>query len=296
MQSRQMVLGSASLIVIGALLVGTPAMAQTTDDEGLTTITVTAQKREESLQDVPISATVFSADDLLKGGIEGLEDYAALTPSLTIDSGRNEANAEVNIRGVGSNVGGTQNLYGIYLDGVELTAASSFTVGMALLDVERVEVLRGPQGTAFGRNVMAGAINLTSTLPTYEFGGSAEIKAESFQTLTMRNTLNVPLADDVAAVRLSARYSRGNGHVINEGSGGQKDNETYLLRGSLRFEPASNVRIKALICYNKGSYGLSNDIPTGNVIGTARAIRNAVNAGAGGTALPPGSLPAGPRP
>lgn len=277
---------------MAAVVVGTPAMAQPGGDDGLAIITVTAQKREESLQDIPISATVFSADELLKGGIEGLDDYAALTPSLTIDTGRNESNAEVNIRGVGSNVGGTQNLYGIYLDGVELTGGSSLTTGMALLDVERVEVLRGPQGTAFGRNVMAGAINLTSTTPAYEFGGSAEVRAESFQTLSLRNTLNIPLADGVAAMRISGRYSRSDGHMINEGAAGQvRDNESYLVRGSVLIEPSENFRIKGLMSYSKGRYGLSNEVPTGNLIGTARAIRDAIDAGFGGPTLPPGSLP-----
>ncbi|MEM8985241.1 MAG: TonB-dependent receptor [Pseudomonadota bacterium] len=288
---KKLLLTSAGSAIAGAMTMTGSGAAQQVLDE----ITVTAQKREESLQDVPVSVTAFTADELLKGGIDSLEDYSVLTPSLTIDAGRNPAVAEVNIRGIGSNVGGSQNLFGVYLDGFELTGGTTFAVGMALLDPGSVEVLRGPQGTAFGRNMVAGAININSATPEYEFGGFSQIEVANYGTIATKHTVNLVLADGVAAARISGRYAASDGFIENLGdAGGSNDYETYLLRGSFLFEPAENFKATLSVTYDDSHFGLSNEIPTGETIGFAGNVVRAINAGFGGSALPPGSVPGSP--
>jgi iron complex outermembrane receptor protein len=174
-------------------------------------IVVTARKREENLQDTPISITAISGDMLRPQQLESLETIAAITPNLEFDytsnfSGANSASAY--IRGIGQIdfTMTTEPGVGIYLDGVYI----SQTIGsvLNLIDIEAIEVLRGPQGTLFGRNTIGGAIAVMSKLPDESFHGDVEIVTGKYGRIDGKATLNIPLSDSVYLNTSVGSYNR----------------------------------------------------------------------------------------
>jgi iron complex outermembrane recepter protein len=164
---------SALLATVAASVVASPAIAQqAADDSGLTEIVVTANKREENLQQAPLAISAVSAEQLELRGLSEIKDLSAIAPNVSILGGTTNATAAVvSIRGIPSAADETQGFdspIGLYLDGVFLarSSASSFEVA----DIERVEVLRGPQGTLFGRNTTGGAINFITKKPSHDAG------------------------------------------------------------------------------------------------------------------------------
>ncbi|WP_293861124.1 TonB-dependent receptor [Steroidobacter sp.] len=265
---------------------------QTPEALGLEEIIVTAQKREESLEKVPTSITVFTRAQIDKSAIVKLEDYANFTPGLNAELGGDERSYNVTIRGIGR-LGGQASNFGLYLDEFELTGASSGNVSADLADVERIEVLRGPQGTAFGRNVIAGAINITSIAPSHDgVFGSAEAEGGSHGSRAIRGAVNVPLIDDIAAVRLSASYRGMDGYLKNVGPTGQSnDYERTGFRAALRLTPVADLTIDGAVSLQKYEQGFPNTVTDGHLIGEMALFQQLIDAGLG--ALPPGSLPAG---
>ncbi len=160
---------------IVALAAALPALAQSTDatppvqTAAADDIVVTAQRREQSVTDVPVSITVFNAQALAKQNIQGLSEYFAKTPNVSFISTGARDRKEISIRGVTNQLSvdaipgaGT---FGFYID--EFNVATG-TVNPGIVDIDRIEVLRGPQGTYFGRNAVGGAINITTKQPTTE--------------------------------------------------------------------------------------------------------------------------------
>jgi len=139
-------------------------------------IVVTAQRREQSLQDVPVSITAFSAQQLERQNLTEAKDYLQITPNVnfTEDGEVGQRSVGISMRGVSdfantfTGVGGLSNSFGIYLDEFNIANNATKTANPQLQDLERLEVLRGPQGTYFGRNATGGALNLTTRLPTDE--------------------------------------------------------------------------------------------------------------------------------
>ncbi|MBT7950176.1 MAG: TonB-dependent receptor [Gammaproteobacteria bacterium] len=238
-------------------------MAQSALEE----VVVTARKREESLQDTPISVAAFSADDLQDRGIVDFSQVGEITPNVTFDftsaiAAGNSA-AIVSIRGVGASdwTIGVDPGVGIYLDGVYIAR----TIGQVLdtADVAQVEILRGPQGTLFGRNTIGGAISVTSQKPTPDrIFGSAEITAGSYDRLDISGRVNVPITDNMAA-SLSLSTRNRDGYVKNLFPGGADlgDNEDRSGRMALSWEPADTVRIDVA-----GDYSTTNENPAPNVL------------------------------
>ncbi|HSW14707.1 MAG TPA: TonB-dependent receptor [Solimonas sp.] len=187
---------------------------------GLEEIVVTAQRRAASIQETPISMEAFSADKLQQRGIEGVEDLGANVPSMVIEPHPLSASTlRITIRGVGitdSQV--TQDpAVGIYLDGVYL--ARSAGLALELADLERVEVLRGPQGTLYGRNTTGGAVNLITRRPSVEgFSMQHQLTFGSRNQATGKSSFNIPLSDDLA-IKLAALSNRQDGFVENTGPG-----------------------------------------------------------------------------
>ena len=138
-------------------------------------VIVTAQKREQSLQDVPLSVAVISSDALRRRNINDIASLAQASPSLNFQEGFGPISTNFNIRGVASYSfeGGIQPSVSLVVDGVASARNGEFVAELS--DIERVEVLRGPQGTLFGRNSTAGAINIVTQRPGEEFAGSAEV-------------------------------------------------------------------------------------------------------------------------
>lgn len=170
----------------------TQAEASSADDGGLDDIIVTAQRREESLQDVPVAVTAFDAKALSTLRVTNVRDLTGLAPNLQVTAQGLQSTPNINIRGISS---GTANnavdpKVGIYIDGVYIGRTIGAVLDLA--DIERVEVLRGPQGTLFGRNATAGALSLSTSAPTGEFGLKQSLSYGSSKALRSRTVLNLP--------------------------------------------------------------------------------------------------------
>jgi len=188
---------------------------------GLEEIVVTARKRAESLQDVPISISVLTSATMEKMGASKTRDLEYMVPNLVF-SGFWDTQVSISIRGVGDftrNMG-TEMRVGVYVDGV--FAGRSGAANQELLDIERVEVLRGPQGTLFGKNTIAGAISLTTRKPDENFGGKVSAEYGNFDLVTIKGTVNVPLIEDRLYSKFSLIRKTRDGYVENLFPG-QKD-------------------------------------------------------------------------
>jgi iron complex outermembrane receptor protein len=202
-------------------------------------IVVTAQRRSQRLQDVPIAVSVVAGADLERSNLRSLQDVTERLPNVKIVSGTN-ADA-LNIRGVGSgqNAGFEQSV-GTFVDGVY--RGRSRATRAALFDLERVEVLKGPQTTFFGNNAIAGALNITTKKPGDQLEYNATALYGEDGEFNLEGGVSTPLTDTLS-VRVAGRYSGINGYVYNstltEDSGRMRD---YLGRASIRFEPSATVR------------------------------------------------------
>ncbi|MBK6512329.1 MAG: TonB-dependent receptor [Haliea sp.] len=191
-------------LVSSALLHTVPALAQGSAP-ALEEVVVTAQRREQNVQDVPISVSVFSGSELQQRNITNAVDYLVLTPgvSFTEDGQTGSRGMGIAIRGVNNMVTGENafvNSVGIYLDEFSVASVPNNVANPNLSDMDRVEVLRGPQGTFFGRNAVGGALNLTTKKPTDEFEGEVILGGENYEEggdqYNATGILNVPVSDD----------------------------------------------------------------------------------------------------
>lgn len=256
----------AGLSVVALQAAVPHALAQ---DDGIATelILVTAQRRPQAIQDVPISLTTFSSEalDLLRA--TEISEYLAFTPNVSVQ-GRGDRFAQFfTIRGA-QNFGGRANALGIYVDGFNLAPSSSIrTYNQNLIDVERIEVLRGPQGTTFGRNVIGGAINIVSKAPddAFALGGTldvAHVADSSFEVLA-RASVNAPVTDTLFA-RLSVAYEYEDGWIDNVGpSGNSNEFEDIGVRGALRWVPNELITADFSVTYEDAQQYRFNTIPTG---------------------------------
>ena len=232
--------GLAALTLSTSLLaISAPAMAQ------LDEIIVTAQKREQSLQDVPISINAFDLESLEKNRISGIEDVAKFSPGVyTTPNPADETGVRVNIRGIGSfdpQIGQDART-AIYLDGVYYGR----TQGLAFdsPDLGRVEILKGPQGSLYGRNSVSGAVNLVSIAPdSNEFSGGIDGEYGNFNHVKVKGHLNVPVGEN-AALRVSGLYSDTDGWVENTGAGEDfAATERIGGRAAFRYEPTDALTL-----------------------------------------------------
>src|SRR5688572_3893381 len=209
------------LSVAIASILAMPLVAQAQDSGGLEEIVVTAQRREQNLQDVPISVSAFSAEQIEKQNVRGATDYLALTPnvSFTEDTQSGSRGLNVSIRGVNNLVTGENafvNSVGNYLDEFSIASVPNGVANPLLIDMERVEVLRGPQGTYFGRNSLGGALNITTRAPTDQVEGELRAGTEFYEDAgemySVTGILNVPLSD-VFKIRGVVNYEDSSGLV-----------------------------------------------------------------------------------
>lgn len=218
----------------------------------LDAITVTARKRVESDQNVPVSTSVLTADRIAGiSPVQSNQDLARSVPNFTfVDLGGQSANA-ANIRGVGSfsPISADDTSVVFYVDEAPL---SVYGIAPSLLDTERVEVLRGPQGTLFGRNSQGGAVNIVSRLPSFarSFEARAEIGSSRYGLGEI--IANAPLVDNVLAGRLAMRYSTFGGDIPNIVAGGH-DGAVRIgaARGSLLFTPGDRTEAVLSFSYNR---------------------------------------------
>lgn len=209
-------------------------------------IVVTAQRRGESIQSVPIAIQAFSSDAIQEKGLRGIQDFAQYIPNVSIISPTGAGGPpNVTIRGVGLNDFNSNNAgpNGFYVDEVYISAPSA--QGISLFDLERVEVLKGPQGTLYGRNSSGGAINIITAKPTQTLAGRLHTEYSSFDTRNFEGYLSGPLSETLSA-RVSGVYNYSKGYAFNRLTGTQEDGANNgALRGQLLWEPSSDLTVLA---------------------------------------------------
>lgn len=232
-----------------ALLAGQTALAQDAAQVStLEEVVVTAQRRAQSLQDVPVTVTAFGAEQVEEARIREVQDVATLTPGLQFDAFPS-SQPRIAIRGIGSSDRGAAGdpSAAVFLD--EIYIGRPAAVAFDAFDVERIEVLKGPQGTLFGRNVVGGAINVVTRRPDLGgFDAAAEATVGNYERLEGAGMVNAPLADGTAAVRLSGAWRTHDGYVRNTFTGDRvEDQDTLSGRISLRAEPQPDLRLLATL-------------------------------------------------
>ncbi|MBU1345535.1 MAG: TonB-dependent receptor [Alphaproteobacteria bacterium] len=259
MRLTQILRCTASTAVVGAVafgLAGTAAAQDARQSTSVDDIIVTAQKREQSLQDVPIVVTSLSAEVLEDAGVRDIKDLQILTPGLTVTSTTSEASTTARIRGVGT-VGdnpGLESSVGVVIDGVY---RSRNGVGFGDLgELSRIEVLKGPQGTLFGKNTSAGVINILTEAPSFTNGYELELTGGNYGHYGVSGSITGPINDQVAYRVYAARRERDGFYDINLGDGPRTETQDgnqdfYTLRGQLLILPSDSASIRLIADYSK---------------------------------------------
>ncbi len=219
-------------------------------------IIVTATRRAEDIQDVPIAVTAVNPEQLERQGVANVQSITSVSPSFSTSNAQNAGGTVVlRIRGVGttSNNIGFESAVGIFIDG-----AYQSRPGIALsefVDIERVEILRGPQGTLFGRNTSAGALNITTVAPDVtEFGGFANASYGNYDFINLQGAVNVPLIQDTLAVRITGAYSERDGYLrLPNAVDDSNEIDRYLVRGQLGYESAGGVTLRLIGDYSRST-------------------------------------------
>ncbi|AUW59371.1 TonB-dependent receptor [Sphingobium sp. SCG-1] len=229
------------------------ASAEIAADDAGAEIIVTARRRDESAQDVPIALSVVGAEQLAATGNFSLGQTQQLVPSLQIFS-YNPRNTNINIRGLGSNVSltndGLENGVGVYVDNVHYgrVGQSQFD----LVDLQQIEILRGPQGTLFGKNTTAGAINITSRAPSFETEFSGEASVGDYGYHQVRGSLSGPIIADKLAARISIADTHRDGFIDNVRTGKKaSDYDNFSVRGQLLAKPTDTLSVKLIGDFSK---------------------------------------------
>lgn len=248
MKSIHMLLASAAVLVtpVNAAFAqdAEPATETTQADEAAAEeefsdneIIVTATRRDQAAQDVPLAVSVVGGEQLANAGVVDIRGIQQLAPSLKTTTGQSSATGAVlNIRGIGTagDNPGFEPAVGVFIDGVFRSRA-----GVALAElppIERVEVLRGPQGTLFGRNTSAGALNITTQKPKFELGGYVEASYGNYDEIEVKAGVTGPISE-LAALRLDGGYHKRDGYITDVNSGNRINNiDRYFVRGQALFE------------------------------------------------------------
>lgn len=217
---------------------GANAIAQGVLEE----VIVTAQKRTENIQEVPISITAFSGEFLEENGIQRVSQVAHITPNFSIAGSTQPSNSRIQIRGIGAaGNNAIESSVGVFIDGVYYPRPGS-TIGL-LQDISSFEVLRGPQGTLFGRNTVAGAMNITTRNPSQETEGAIELGYGAYDLYEVGGSFNAALSDSVAG-RIAFMYADRDGYGDNLLTGeeyGARDD--LVVRGKLQFEVSDQLSV-----------------------------------------------------
>jgi len=227
-----------------------PATAEAAKEDStqLETIVVTARKRAETLEDAPLSVAAITGESMTEQGISTLEQISASIPSVQI--GRSPQTASINIRGIGSGANrGFEQSVGMYIDGVYMARSRQFLQPM--IDLERVEILRGPQGILFGKNTVAGAISIITAAPKPGQDLDWSVTGEAAQFGTYRATGMVSGSPtDTLGVRLAGQWGTTNGYVDNKQTERHEPAEDLkFLRGSVAWEPTEAIDVVARLAY-----------------------------------------------
>lgn len=290
MRHSVMACATASLAV---LALASAAHSQESGAEGATVdeIVVTAQKREQSLQDVPIVVTAIQQQLLQDAGVKDIKDLTILAPGLSVTSTSSEVSTTARIRGVGT-VGdniGLESSVGVVVDGVyrPRTGVAFGDLG----ELQRIEVLKGPQGTLFGKNTSAGVINILTKRPEFQFGADAEATVSNFNGRGGSVSVTGPIVEDQLAGRLFVAARKRDGYLdVNTGAGprtldNDQNQDFYTLRGQALYAPADGFNVNVIADYSKRQESCCAGVQI--IDGPTAAIVRALSpGGASGVAIP----------
>jgi iron complex outermembrane receptor protein len=246
----------------GSVLAQEPAQA---GQHGLEEVTVTAQRREENLQNVPISISAFTSATIAENMFTDVADYLVKTPNASFISTGARSRREISIRGVTNFLAIDSALrtstFGFYVDGFSVSGTS---VNPPIMDIERIEVLRGPQATYFGRNAVGGGISITSNKPGDEFDASVSADYGRYDTYDLEGVLNVPIIDGKLAARFNVKYASSDGNIKNINPIGGGNDSTYkYYKGSLRYTPTDQLTIDLTASSADEEVGMREGVPSG---------------------------------
>jgi len=242
-------LGSAGTL---AACSGFAASAFAADDAPqLAEVVVTAEKRVENVQTVPIAVTVVSGEEFTKSNVSGFADLAKFTPSLTMTAGDQPANSAIVVRGIGTfafSVAAEPSVLVVVDDVAVGYQAQAFT---DLVDIDRVEVLNGPQSTLFGKSASAGLVNVTTKAPTDTLTYFGDIKATTDDEQRATLSVSGPITDTLS-VRVSAAARHWGGNVNNIATGGKVDDDrSGGVRAKLQWKPNDNLNAQFTVHFNE---------------------------------------------
>jgi iron complex outermembrane receptor protein len=236
-------------------------------------IVVTARRRAENLQDIPVAVAVVGGEALDAQGTYNISKLTQLQPTLQFFS-TNPRNTFINIRGIGAPFGLTNDGFeqgvGVYIDQVYYNRIASATLDF--VDVEQIEVLRGPQGTLYGKNTTAGAINITTRAPSFEFEGKAEVSLGNYNFKQAKASISGPLTENLAA-RLSLSSTDRRGTIYNVSTDTWINSQDNIgIRGALLWEPGDDLSITLA-----GDFNLQDPICCGQIYARVGTTQRPLN-------------------
>lgn len=230
------------------------AAQQATSANDGNTIVVTATKRAQTLQDTPVAVSVTSAKTLEQAQIRDLQDLTSVVPSLQVSQLQSSANTNFIIRGFGNgaNNAGIEPSVGVFIDGVYRSRSAAQIADFP--DVSRIEVLRGPQSTLFGKNASVGVISIVTKEPQFQFGGNVEASYGNYNAIVLKGMVTGPISDTIA-VSLAAGLNKRDGYNYDAGTGNDtNERNRWFVRGQMLFEPSSDLKVRII-----GDYGKMNE-------------------------------------
>lgn len=220
--------------------------------EASNVIIVTASKREQTLQETPISVSVTSGETIERAQIRDVLDLQTVVPSLRVSQLQTSSATTFIIRGFGNgdNNFGIEPSVGVFIDGVFRSRSASALSDLNM--IQRIEVLNGPQSTLFGKNASAGVISVVTKEPQYEFGGQVEAVYGNYNTVNLRGELTGPISENIAwSVDGTYQKRDGFGRIVNLNNAEINDRNRWSIRGNLLIEPSTDVKIRLIADYGK---------------------------------------------
>ncbi len=290
------------LLLAGALAAaGTAALPSFASAQAIEEVVVTARKREENLQNVPLVVQAFSAAQIERQGIRTLRDVAKLTPGLIFDRGISAQDTRPSIRGLPSTRG--RPPVGELVDGIDISSQAFGNAGggdllnLRLFDLERIEVVKGPQSALYGRSAFAGAINYISKRPSKTPGAEANADIGSHGLVDLRGAVSGPLGDGSLTGRLTAAYAKYDGYAKNAITGGELEGfEDKGVGLAMEWKPSDSLDVYGRVGYSHNETDQRAVFPLSGSSGfSSRPLggpeQQAVNAAIAGGVLAPGTLP-----
>ncbi|MCC6172256.1 MAG: TonB-dependent receptor [Gammaproteobacteria bacterium] len=275
LRPRPTLAGVALVAGLAATLPAAAVLAQDGGDAGgLEEVIVTAQRKAESVMDVPIAISAVGAEAIERQNVESVEDVLAQVPNVSFVSLGSRDRKEISLRGISNQlnpfVDVRSSTYAFYIDEFNVAVGTS---NPEILDLERIEVLRGPQGTYFGRNAVGGALNVITRKPDHEWFGEVGLGYGSHDTREAHLIFNVPLVTDTLAIRAVGQKRETDGWIENINPvGGGNDGEFDTARITARYTPNERLTWDLNYSYTKGVEGMRVGVPTGFLTATWRAV------------------------